>query len=262
MLARLLIFVVLIAIGLPIFFFLQVPALHYSVIVFFSFSAAWFFARIAKPPKIPKAEFEKLDSKYSKHVFFVDAVSIVIVLSASVVLYFFLAFLKNIFYSQAAFDSVFVSNPQGLLFLAGFLLSLSLSGWVVHAAVKNFFGADYWNYYYNRPGVGFDTKKIYKVISVCLLLLSGPALVLGFDDYTVVTGSGIVLNDWARLGPKQVAWQDVSKIELVWDASTGKDFYVVSFYDGQKWNMSNENWAVGAKPVVDFISQKSGTDIS
>ncbi|PIN85449.1 MAG: hypothetical protein COV47_02060 [Candidatus Diapherotrites archaeon CG11_big_fil_rev_8_21_14_0_20_37_9] len=243
---------------IALFAFSGMPALYYSAIVFAAFASIAFFQKIAEPPKIAKAEFEKFGAKYSKKVLLVDALSIILVLAGATVFYFVFAFLKNQIYSN--FQGFFVSNPQGLLFIAAFLISLGSVGWLIRGAVKILFGDEYWKYYYNRPEVGFDTKKIYRIISICTILLAVPALMLGFNDYSIVMEQGILLNDWTRLEPQQIAWSQISGIRLAGYESN--DFYIIDFTTGEKWNLSNENWNASESEVIGFISQKSGVQIT
>ncbi|MDO8633790.1 MAG: hypothetical protein Q7K34_00695 [archaeon] len=235
------------------------PALYYPAIIFACFAMLKFFTAVAKPKKLSEKEFDELDKKYSGKVFAIDALSIILVLVETAAIYLVLAGVKENAYNSIANAAVFISNPQGLLFVAAFLFSLSTIGWLVWIAVKNIFGPEYWVYYYNRRGVGFDTKKIYGFISLGALLLAVPALVFGFMDYSLILDNGIHLGNWGRLSPVDYAWGDISEIQ---EFTNGKNtFYLIKFSNGDTWNTSNEKWNVEESLVIEFISSKAGKEI-
>ncbi len=238
-----------------------IPSIYYAAIIFFSFASIKFFARIAKPPAISKNEFIKLDTKFSKKVLGVDALSILLVMVGSMVMYFFFSLLKAQAYAETTANNLFVSNPQGMLFIAAFLFCLSLAGWAIQWAVKRTWGNEYWKYYYHRPQVGFDTEKVYRVISVSALLLAAPFLLFGFLDFSSINESGLRVNDWTKIEPIQYRWNEVSIISVV-QKENEKMVYVITFSNATKWNLSNENWNANEREVMAFISEKSGTEIT
>ena len=249
--------VLVLLLGLALFS--GIPALYYPAIIFACFAVVKFFATVAKPKKLSEKEFEALDKKYSGKVFAIDGLSIILVLAGTAVIYLVLAGVKENAYAMAAQAAVFVSNPQGLLFVAAFLLSLSTAGWLVWIAVKNIFGEEYWVYYYNRRGVGFDTKKIYSFISMGAFVLAVPALAFGFMDYSFIADSGVHLGNWGKIMPVDYAWSAVSKIQEF--NATENTFYLITFSNGETWNTSNEKWNAEESQVIGFISSKAGIGI-
>lgn len=239
----------------------KTPALYYAAIVIVSFVAVRFFAVVARPPAISKNEFLELNQKYAKKVFWVDLFSILFVLIGSALLFLFLNFIKQRTYAGALENAVFESSPQGLLFLASFLLLLSIAGWLFKAAVKILFGSEYWKYYYNRPEVGFDTEKIYRIISVAALLLAIPCLLLGFLDHSVVTENGLRISSWEKINTVEQGWGSISKI-TAFGTENGGSFYAIAFSDSTSWNLSNEKWNAAEEQVIAYISQKSGVNIT
>lgn len=238
-----------------------IPSIYYAAIIFFSFASIKFFTRIAKPSPISKREFLKLDAKFSKKVLGVDALSILLVLGGSAVLYFFFSLLKTQAYAETTSNRLFVSNPQGMLFIAAFLFCLSIVGWIIHWAVKRVWGNEYWKYYFHRSEVGFDTEKVYRVISIIALLLAAPFLFFGFLDFSSINENGLQVNDWTKIEPVQYRWEEIVSITS-FQKENKKSFYVITFSNATKWNLSNENWNVDKREVMAFISEKSGIEIT
>ena len=251
--------IILAALFIALALFSGSTALYYSAIIFACFAAIQFFAVIAKPKKLSKSEFDELDKKYSGKVLVIDALSLILVLAETAIIYFVFAGLKENAYKSVAQTAVFTSNPQGLLFMAAFLFSISTIGWIIHYAARKIFGSDYWQYYFNRKNVGFDTQKIYGFVSIAALVLAVPALVFGFADYSAIRDNGVHLNNWGKLNPVEYTWSDVLEIQEF--AGKENPFYVISFSSKEKWNTSNEKWSAPQEQVIEFISVKSGKEI-
>src|SRR3989338_2988676 len=231
----------------------------YALVIGIVFFAIEFFRKTFKPPKISREEFEELNAKYKKNVDWIDIGSIVALVVETGIVFFLVTTIKQ-YLLPITQGTVFFSNPVGLIFLGSFLFSLATIGWIMDWIVSKRFGKKYWIYYYHLPRAGFDSKKVYSIISIIGLLTGFPALVFGLQDYTIVTNdNGINLNDWTRVTEKHYGWSDIESIRS--STQNEKKHYTISFSDGTNWSTSNERWNADEKKVMEFISIKSHREI-
>jgi len=229
--------------------------LVYAAIAIFVFIAVEYFRAKFPPPRISKKRRKQLDKKYERYPLIVDGLSLALMVIEILLLYFLLKNIKLLVINTPG-NAIYLSNPQGEIFLVAFLLSLSSIGWIIDSAAKIALGSDYWNYYYNQKYVGFNTKKVYKVVSIAAFLLAMPLAYIGLKDASYITSEGIFLHSWKNTEIKNYSWEDVAAIKKVSNKNSG--FYVILFKDGTEWNTSNERWNSNEEEVIYYIKQKAG----
>ncbi|MDO8428723.1 MAG: hypothetical protein Q7S92_05920 [Candidatus Diapherotrites archaeon] len=229
-------------------------ALIYSFILFCVFASLHYLRRQFKPEKISAKEFAELEEKFEKYTKWIDLASIVFVLIEASIIYFIFSSIKDSFFTLPA-TVLFASNPQGELFLAGFLIALGTSGWIIEFLVNLVFGKKYWQYYYNTEYVKMQTRKVYHWISIISLIIAMPVLFIGFQSHASISSEGIYLNTGLDLETKYYSWNEIQQIEK--HSGQEQEFYVVRFENGKKWNTSNEKWNQEQTIVMNYISARS-----
>lgn len=242
--------------GAMVFLSAEFGFVAYPVVLVAVFLSLYFFRIFFRTQKISKDEFARLHAKFKNLPKKIDFFAIFFVVAQTIIAHFFFSSLKAMLHAAPS-EAVFTSNPQGLVFMAAFLYSIGTAGWLIKAGATFFLGKDYWVYYYNTKDAGFDTEKVYRFISAATMLLFIPALAFGLQDYTYLTEDGIMLNDWTALNSGFYQWGTIESIQK-FPAEGGNSFYVINFFGGKKWNMSNEKWDAEKASVIGFISEKSG----